>query len=126
MLNRCLAIFAIGVGLLTASLIPAKANIIQTATATLNCGPQAVSSRYLLAQTSTPPINMKWILPSPLPLAGGRFVPWEGQFPVESFLSIIQYRLTVQLVGRAAFDKLATESAAGRRLHRRTTRFDPA
>src|SRR5467141_3753069 len=60
------------------------------------------------------------------PARRGRFVPWEGQFAVQSFLSIIQYCLTVQLVGRAAFDKLATESAAGRRPHRRTARFDPA
>lgn len=56
----------------------------------------------------------------------GRFVPWEGQLATQSFLSIIQYCLAVQLMDRAAFDKLATESAAGRRLHRRTARFDPA
>jgi hypothetical protein len=60
------------------------------------------------------------------PARSGRLVPWEGQFGVQSFLSIIQCCLTVQLVGGAAFDKLAAESAAGRRLHRRTARFYPA
>jgi hypothetical protein len=60
------------------------------------------------------------------PARRGWVVPWEGQFAVEPFLSIIQYCLTVQLVGRAAFDKLATESAAGRRPHQRTARLDPA
>jgi len=51
MLNRCLATFEIGIGLLIASLITGKANIIQTATATLSRGTRGSFVAYLLEQT---------------------------------------------------------------------------